>query len=164
MGGMTRLEVTVEKVLVSSCLLGQAVRYDGGHNLMESELVQTWLEQGRIVAICPECAGGLPTPRPPAERVGQRILTAQGEDVTHAFSLGADLALKLAQQEGIKVAILKARSPSCGNKQIYDGQFAKQLIAGQGLTAEKLSAAGITVFNEFELSAAAAWVAELEQS
>ena len=63
MGGMTRLEVTVEKVLVSSCLLGQAVRYDGGHNLMESKLVQTWLEQGRIVAICPECAGGLPTPR-----------------------------------------------------------------------------------------------------
>ncbi|ADT96299.1 protein of unknown function DUF523 [Shewanella baltica OS625] len=154
----------MEKVLVSSCLLGQAVRYDGGHNLMESELVQTWLEQGRIVAICPECAGGLPTPRPPAERVGQRILTAQGEDVTYAFSLGADLALKLAQQEGIKVAILKARSPSCGNKQIYDGQFAKQLIAGQGLTAEKLSAAGITVFNEFELSAAAALVAELEQS
>lgn len=127
----------MEKVLVSSCLLGQAVRYDGGHNLMESELVQTWLEQGRIVAICPECAGGLPTPRPPAERVGQRILTAQGEDVTYAFSLGADLALKLAQQEGIKVAILKARSPSCGNKQIYDGQFAKQLIAGQGLTARK---------------------------
>ncbi|WP_413485371.1 DUF523 domain-containing protein [Shewanella baltica] len=164
MGGMTRLEVTVEKVLVSSCLLGQAVRYDGGHNLMESELVQTWLEQGRIVSICPECSGGLPTPRPPAERVGQRILTAQGEDVTHAFSLGADLALKLAQQEGIKVAILKARSPSCGNKQIYDGQFAKQLIAGQGLTAEKLSAAGITVFNECELSAAVAWVAELEQS
>lgn len=164
MGGMTRLEVTVEKVLVSSCLLGQAVRYDGGHNLMESELVQTWLEQGRIVAICPECAGGLPTPRPPAERVGQRILTAQGEDVTHAFSLGADLALKLAQQEGIKVAILKARSPSCGNRQIYDGQFVKQLITGQGLTAEKLSAAGITVFNELELSAAAACVAELEQS
>lgn len=164
MGGMRHLGMTVEKVLVSSCLLGQAVRYDGGHNLMESELVQTWLEQGRIVAICPECAGGLPTPRPPAERVGQRILTAQGEDVTHAFSLGADLALKLAQQEGVKVAILKARSPSCGNKQIYDGQFAKQLIAGQGLTAKKLSAAGITVFNECELSAAAAWVAELEQS
>ncbi|MGI2059499.1 DUF523 domain-containing protein [Shewanella baltica] len=154
----------MEKVLVSSCLLGQAVRYDGGHNLMESKLVQTWLEQGRIVAICPECAGGLPTPRPPAERVGQRILTAQGEDVTHSFSLGADLALKLAQQEGIKVAILKARSPSCGNRQIYDGQFAKQLTAGQGLTAEKLSAAGITVFNECELSAAAALVAELEQS
>ena len=84
--------------------------------------------------------------------------------MTYAFSLGADLALKLAQQEGIKVAILKARSPSCGNRQIYDGQFAKQLITGQGLTAEKLSAAGITVFNECELSAAAAWVAELEQS
>nr|WP_283107671.1 DUF523 domain-containing protein [Shewanella hafniensis] len=93
-----------------------------------------------------------------------RILTAQGEDVTHAFSLGADLALKLAQQHGIKVAILKARSPSCGNRQIYDGQFEKQLIAGQGLTAEKLSAAGITVFNELELSAAATCVAELEQS
>ncbi|CAD6364237.1 hypothetical protein SHEWT2_02950 [Shewanella hafniensis] len=156
--------MTVEKVLVSSCLLGQAVRYDGGHNLMESELVQTWLEQGRIVAICPECAGGLPTPRPPAERIGQRILTVQGEDVTLAFSLGADIALKLAQQERIKVAILKARSPSCGNRLIYDGQFVKQLIAGQGLTAEKLSAAGITVFNEFELSDAAAFVTELEAS
>ncbi|MCL1091804.1 DUF523 domain-containing protein [Shewanella profunda] len=152
----------MEKILVSSCLLGQAVRYDGGHNLMDSHIVQQWSEQGRIVAICPECAGGLPTPRPPAERVGELILTAQGEDVTLAFSLGADIALKLAQQERIKVAILKARSPSCGNKQIYDGQFAKQLIAGQGLTAEKLSAAGITVFNEFELSDAAAFVAELE--
>ncbi|QGS48307.1 DUF523 domain-containing protein [Shewanella putrefaciens] len=164
MGGMRHLGMTVEKVLVSSCLLGQAVRYDGGHNLMESELVQTWLEQGRIVAICPECAGGLPTPRPPAERIGQRILTVQGEDVTLAFSLGADIALKLAQQERIKVAILKARSPSCGNRLIYDGQFVKQLIAGQGLTAEKLSAAGITVFNEFELSDAAAFVTELEAS
>ncbi|SIR25529.1 Uncharacterized conserved protein YbbK, DUF523 family [Shewanella morhuae] len=152
----------MEKVLVSSCLLGQAVRYDGGHNLMESDVVRTWLEQGRIVAICPECAGGLQTPRPPAERVGQRILTEQGEDVTHAFSLGANIALKLAQQEGIKVAVLKARSPSCGNQQIYDGRFTKQLIAGQGLTAEKLCAAGITVFNEFELVAAAAYIAKLE--
>ncbi|GIU04092.1 DUF523 domain-containing protein [Shewanella glacialipiscicola] len=152
----------MEKVLVSSCLLGQAVRYDGGHNFMESDVVCTWLEQGRIVAICPECAGGLQTPRPLAERVGQRILTAQGEDVTHAFSLGANIALKLAQQEGINVAVLKARSPSCGNQQIYDGRFAKQLIAGQGLTAEKLCATGITVFNEFELVAVAAYIAKLE--
>ncbi|MGL5668851.1 MAG: DUF523 domain-containing protein, partial [Shewanella sp.] len=87
----------MEKILISSCLLGQAVRYDGGHNLLQDEWMQRWQREGRIVAFCPECAGGLPTPRPAAERVGELVLTAQGEDVTAAFQLGAQKALALAQ-------------------------------------------------------------------
>ncbi|MFV0596426.1 DUF523 domain-containing protein [Shewanella sp.] len=152
----------MEKILINSCLLGQAVRYDGGHNLLQDEWMQQWQREGRIVAFCPECAGGLPTPRPAAERVGDLVLTAQGEDVTVAFRLGAQKALALVQQQGIKVAILKARSPSCGNQHIYDGTFSKHLIEGQGITAELLQAAGVSVFNETELVQAATRLAELE--
>lgn len=152
----------MEKILISSCLLGQAVRYDGGHNLRQDEWMLRWQREGRIVAFCPECAGGLPTPRPAAERVGDLVLTAQGEDVTAAFRLGAQKALTLVQEQGIKVAILKARSPSCGNQQIYDGSFSKRLIAGQGITAELLQAAGVSVFNETELAEAAARLTLLE--
>ncbi|MFB2686930.1 DUF523 domain-containing protein [Shewanella mangrovisoli] len=152
----------MEKILISSCLLGQAVRYDGGHNLLQDEWMQRWQREGRIVAFCPECAGGLPTPRPAAERVGEEVLTAQGEDVTAAFQLGAQKALVLAQEQGIKIAILKARSPSCGNQHIYDGTFSKRLIAGQGMTAELLQAAGVSVFNETELAQAATRLGQLE--
>lgn len=152
----------MEKILISSCLLGQAVRYDGGHNLRQDEWMLRWQREGRIVAFCPECAGGLPTPRPAAERVGDLVLTAQGGDVTLAFQLGAQKALTLVQEQGIKVAILKARSPSCGNQQIYDGSFSKYLIAGRGITAELLQAAGVSVFNETELAEAAARLTLLE--
>lgn len=90
------------------------------------------------------------------------MLTAQGEDVTAAFRLGAQKALVLVQEQGIQVAILKARSPSCGNQHIYDGTFSKRLIAGQGITAELLQAAGVSVFNETELAQAATRLAQLE--
>ena len=152
----------MEKILISSCLLGQAVRYDGGHNLLQDEWMLRWQREGRIVAFCPECAGGLHTPRPAAERVGDVVLTALGEDVTAAFRLGAQKALALAQEQGIKIAILKARSPSCGNQHIYDGTFSKRLIAGQGMTAELLQAAGVSVFNETELVQAATRLAQIE--
>jgi len=152
----------MEKILISSCLLGQAVRYDGGHNLLQDEWMLRWQREGRIVAFCPECAGGLPTPRPAAERVGDLVLTTQGVDVTLAFQLGAQKALTLVQEQGIKVAILKARSPSCGNQQIYDGSFSKRLIAGRGMTAELLLAAGISVFNETELAQVVTRLAQLE--
>ncbi|MGR6500663.1 DUF523 domain-containing protein [Shewanella sp. Koi 1] len=152
----------MEKILISSCLLGQAVRYDGGHNLLQDQWMQRWQREGRIVAFCPECAGGLATPRPAAERVGEAVLTAQGEDVTAAFQLGAQKALALAQDQGIKIAILKARSPSCGNQHIYDGTFSKRLIAGQGMTAELLQAAGVSVFNETELAQVSTRLGQLE--
>ena len=152
----------MEKILISSCLLGQVVRYDWGHNLLQDEWMLRWQREGRIVAFCPECAGGLTTPRPAAERVGEAVLTAQGVDVTAAFQLGAQKALALVQVQGIKIAILKARSPSCGNQHIYDGTFSKRLIAGQGMTAELLQAADVSVFNETELAQAATRLALLE--
>lgn len=149
----------MEKILVSSCLLGKHVRYDGGHNLdlhrQGAALLIQWQQQGRIVEVCPECLGGLPTPRPPAERVGKRILTSDGSDVTSAFTLGANQTLRIARREQIKVAILKSRSPSCGNQQIYDGRFSGTLIFGEGLTAHTLRAHGIKVFNELQLLDAA---------
>src|SRR6185437_5819224 len=110
----------MQKILISSCLLGMKVRYDGGDCKQDAALWEQWQKQGRIVNICPEMAGGLPTPRPPAERMGNKIITNTGEDVTQAYQKGAELALALCQKHNIKVAILKARSPSCGNVEIYD--------------------------------------------
>lgn len=135
----------MEKILVSACLLGEAVRYDGKDNLVESSLWQGWQQQGRLVGICPECAGGLPTPRPPAEiqapdpKQAIRVITETGEDVTDAFVRGAEAALRLARKENIRFAILKARSPSCGKGLIYDGSFSRTLSEGDGITAALLS-------------------------
>jgi len=139
------------KILVSSCLLGEKVRYDGGDNGLTSLLFLKWEKEGRLVSFCPECAGGLTTPRTPAERVGNRVLTKTGEDVTAEFFYGAELSVELAKRLEIKVAILKTRSPSCGSGVIYDGKFAKRLIAGNGMTTDALIAAGIKVFSEDEL-------------
>lgn len=141
----------MEKLLVSRCLLGHPVRYDGaGHG--PSDLLQQWQAQGRIVALCPEVAGGLPTPRPPAEIPGgqgiqvldgeRQVLTVQGANVSAAFVMGAEIALQLVAEHGLRIAVLKARSPSCGNLQTYDGNFSGILIAGEGVTAAALRRAG----------------------
>ncbi|MBK5006593.1 DUF523 domain-containing protein [Pseudomonas sp. S60] len=155
---MTRSELP--KVLVSACLLGQPVRYDGrasGH----PDLLQRWQAEGRVVPLCPEVAGGLPTPRPAAEIPGgqgtqvldghAQVLTLLGEDVTPAFLAGAHQALALVQRHGIQVAVLKAGSPSCGNLLTYDGSFSGVKVAGQGVTAALLLRAGVQVFSELEL-------------
>ncbi len=162
----------MEKLLVSRCLLGHKVRYDGGAH-GPFDLLQHWQNEGRIVALCPEVAGGLPTPRPPAEIPGGQgvqvldgnrpVLADTGEDVTAAFVAGAEIALRLAQQHGLRVAVLKARSPSCGNLQTYDGSFSGTLVEGEGVTAALLRRAGVRVFNEFQLIEAAAELARLEQ-
>ena len=162
----------MEKLLVSRCLLGHRVRYDGGAH-GPYDLLQLWQEEGRIVALCPEVAGGLPTPRPPAEIPGGQgaqvldgtrpVLTDDGNDVTAAFVAGAEIALRLVQQHGLRVAVLKARSPSCGNTHNYDGNFSGTLVAGEGVTAALLRRAGVRVFNESQLSEAAAELARLER-
>jgi len=154
------------KILVSACLLGQPVRYDGGHQLAHHPVLVHWLAQGQVVAICPEVAGGLPTPRPPAEITtggsGASVLSGRaqvrdgaGDDVTDAFARGARLALQLAHKHGIRVAVLKDFSPSCGSSHIYDGQFAGRKVAGDGVTSALLRDAGIAVFGEHQWDAAA---------
>jgi uncharacterized protein YbbK (DUF523 family) len=140
----------MQKILISACLLGQPVRYDGKHKQQLHQRLQTWQKAGRLIAVCPEVAGELPTPRDPAEIApGQRIvMTNHGEDVTEAFLAGSQRALELAQKNKVRVAILKARSPSCGSTEIYDGNFCGKAIPGMGITAELLTLHGIRVFNE----------------
>jgi uncharacterized protein YbbK (DUF523 family) len=161
----------MHKVLVSRCLLGHPVRYDGGsHGPLG--LLERWQAEGRLVALCPEVAGGLPTPRPAAEIPGGQgamvldgvasVLTRDGVDVTAAFRLGAEAALALVREHGIRVAVLKARSPSCGNRENYDGSFSGTRVAGEGVTAAALRRAGVLVFSEEELDAAEAEVLRLD--
>ncbi|MFK3683666.1 DUF523 domain-containing protein [Pseudomonas sp. NPDC088890] len=151
------------KVLVSACLLGQPVRYDGrasGH----PDLLQRWQAEGRVVPLCPEVAGGLPTPRPPAEIPGgqgaqvlagrARVIAVSGEDVSEAFLAGAQLALALVRRHGIRVAVLKSGSPSCGNRLTYDGSFRGVKVPGEGVTTALLRREGVLVFNEMELDQA----------
>ena len=162
----------MQKILVSRCLLGQRVRYDGGAHGPFS-LLERWQQEGRIVPLCPEVAGGLPTPRAPAEIAGGQgaqvldghlpVLTVDGEDVTAAFVGGAEQALALVAQHGIRLALLKARSPSCGNRENYDGSFSGTKVAGEGVTAAALRRAGVQVFSEEELSAAEAALLDLEE-
>ncbi len=135
-------------VLVSACLLGKNCKYSGGNNRCEALL--TAIEEGKIeaVPVCPEVQGGLSTPRPPAERQGKLVVSNLGADVTEEYHRGAEIALETAKREQCTVAILKARSPSCGSGEIYDGSFSGTVIAGDGVTAELLKANGIAVYHE----------------
>ncbi|MBY5993304.1 DUF523 domain-containing protein [Ferrimonas balearica] len=142
------------RVLTSGCLLGRAVRYDGQAKGLEDPRLAAWQQQGWLLPVCPEVEGGLPIPRPAAERQGEgRILTASGEDVSGAFYRGARLALALCQRYGLTLALLKANSPSCGNRRIYSGRFDGTLVTGEGVTAALLAQHGVQVFNETQLDA-----------
>ena len=139
----------MENILISACLLGAQCRYDG-----ESKpLMQTvaLMERYHLIPICPEQLGGLPTPREPSERLGEAVVTKGGADVTAQFSRGAAQALHLARLFGCKIAVLKARSPSCGSGTIYDGSFSGRLTPGDGVTAALLRENGITVYSEEDL-------------
>lgn len=122
------------KLLVSACLLGLCTRYDGGGK--PCPRVMALLPRHTLIPVCPEQLGGLPTPRPPAEiQPGGQVVNTLGQDVTKAFEQGARMALDIAQLVGCEAAILKARSPSCGKGQVYDGSFSSRLTAGNGLFA-----------------------------
>lgn len=138
------------RVLVSACLLGVPCRYDGGSKPCAQVLALA--EEHQMIPFCPEVYGGLPTPRPPAERVGERVLTQAGADVTQAYNRGAQAALDLFRRTGCQAALLKARSPSCGAGAIYDGSFQGRLIPGDGVTAALLKAQGIPIASEENLS------------
>ena len=139
------------KLLVSACLLGLPCRYDGKSQALEG--LDGLLERCEPIPVCPEQLGGLPTPRTPSERLGRRVISQDGADVTEAFTRGAREALRLAKLLGVRHALLKARSPSCGSRSIYDGSFTGHTIPGQGVTAEALTAAGIKVYDESALNA-----------
>lgn len=138
-----------ERILVSACLLGAPCRYDG--RAKPSPEVIRLSERFDLVPVCPETAGGLPTPRTPSEIVGARVLNRAGEDVTAAFARGAASAVGTARRLGITRAVLKARSPSCGRGTVYDGTFSGALAPGDGVTAAALRAAGVTIYTENEV-------------
>lgn len=153
------------RVLVSACLLGQAVRHDGGDKHCTHPALQRWLAAGQVLPLCPELAGGLPVPRPPAEIAGAaggaqvlagraRVVDVHGADVTAAFVAGADHALQQALRHGIRVAVLKEGSPSCGSSASHDGSFSGVRVPLPGVTTARLRAAGVQVFSEQELDAA----------
>ena len=147
------------KILISACLLGEKVKYDGGDNALHVKHIEAWKEAGVLVSVCPEVLGGLSIPRIPSEVVlGQkRVINALGEEVTEAFDKGAKEALRIAKQEGVVMAILKARSPSCGKGVIYDGTFTGTKVSDSGITCKMLQEQGIAVFSEEELEEASAF-------
>ena len=133
------------KIMVSACLLGENVKYNGGNN--KSEALLRLLESHTVIPVCPEVLGGLPVPRTPAEVVGGTVTNRNGESVDEAFRRGAQKALDIAKQEKPDLIILQSRSPSCGVKQIYDGTFSGTLIPGQGIFARMAEEAGFKVMD-----------------
>ena len=137
------------RILVSACLLGVACRYDGKGQAIPR--LNELLAACEVIPVCPEQLGGLPTPRTPSERVGEKVLARDGTDVTCAFARGAMEALRLARLTGARLALLKARSPSCGSGEIYDGSFTGRTVPGNGVAAQALVDAGIEIFNEGQI-------------
>lgn len=157
----------MESILVSGCLLGRPIRYDGRPKPLAHALLEQWQAEGRLVPICPELAGGLPVPRPPAEIAngadGSSVLDGQaavmektGGDVTEAFLDGARKALETARLHGCRFALLTEGSPSCGSGFIHDGRFDGSRHQGSGVTAALLRRHGIQVFSEERIGELAA--------
>ena len=140
-----------EKVLISACLAGINCKFNGENNLLDSGILDEISKRYHLLFICPEVFGGLSTPREPAEMKGGLVVTKTAKDVSENFKFGAEICLKIAKLNGCKKAILKARSPSCGSGQIYDGSFSKKLIFGDGVAAKLLKENGILVFSEDEI-------------
>jgi len=164
----------MQRVLVSACLLGERVRHNGEHKQSHDSVLQRWLREGRVVPFCPEVAGGLPIPRPPAEIAAAtgglsvlsgtgRVLDVNGRDVSAFFVAGAQQALECARLESIRVAVLKEDSPSCGTSFTHDGTFTSRRVPGQGVTAAILRQAGLHVLNESQIEEADRLLTQLPQ-
>lgn len=136
-------------LLISACLLGENCKYNGGNN--DCPAVEQLKEHYELYPVCPERDGGLPTPRVPSERLGDRVVAKDGTDVTVAFQRGAEIALQTALSHGCQTALFKERSPSCGCGEIYDGTFSGTVIARDGVTAELLKENAITVVGESQI-------------
>lgn len=133
-------------VLVSACLMGVGCRYKGDGSMIPE--ISLLMERCCLIPVCPEIMGGLATPRVPAERQGGRVVTRDGEDVTMQYRKGAEEVARLAALYGCRHALLKERSPSCGNGRIYDGTFGGKLVIGDGVAAARLKEEGIAVYGE----------------
>jgi uncharacterized protein YbbK (DUF523 family) len=152
-------------LLISACLLGVACNHEGRGS--PRAVVDELARHYRLVPVCPEVLGGLPTPRAAAELRGgdgadvvadtgdARVVNIEGEDVTAAYRRGAEAAVAVARAVGAERAVLKARSPSCGSSTVYDGTFSRRLVPGRGVTAAALAAAGLEVGSEEDAAAAA---------
>lgn len=161
------------KILVSACLMGFQVRYNGREKSDLQATLQRWQQEQRLVTHCPELAAGLPVPRLPAEIVGgngadvmderARIVESDGHDVTAHYQLAAWLALRAAQENGCAAALLTDGSPTCGSQVIYDGSFQGRQQPGTGVAAALLRSHGIEVFSERQLAELIAWVNERER-
>lgn len=160
------------RVLVSGCLGGRPLRYDGSGVQVDSDVWDRWSAEGRLVPFCPEVAVGFPVPRPPAEIVGgtaedvmrarARVIEDTGTDQTERFQEAARAAVRRAKEAGVSIAVLVDGSPSCGSTHVYDGSFRGRLVPGEGVVTQALRGAGIRVFGEHELTAAAAHLALLD--
>jgi len=139
-------------ILVSACLLGANCQYNG-ENDFTKELLEYLKNKGEFIAVCPEVLGSLPIPRDGAEIIGKKVKTVKGKDVTKEFVKGAKKVLKIAKQNKVTLAILKAKSPSCGVGLIYDGTFSHKLTEGDGITAALLRKNGIKVLIEKDIIA-----------
>lgn len=139
----------MEKVLISACLIGDNTKYDGKNNYTSE--VEKLFPLCDLVVVCPEVMGGLPTPRQPCEITGGKVYNRKGKDVTRCFESGAGLVLHIARENGVRFAVLKENSPSCGHRKIYDGTFSSRLIDGKGITASLLEKNGIRIFSEHEI-------------
>ncbi len=140
------------KLLISSCLLGENVKYNGGNNLLST--LDKLQEKFELFTICPEVSGGMSIPRIPCEIVSTNPLVVKNkddQDMTNYFVLGSNQALDLAKKHNIKYALLKANSPSCGNQKVYDGTFSGNLVDGEGVTVQLLKENNVVVFNENEV-------------
>lgn len=153
-----------KKLLISACLLGKRVRYDGKTLTVTDQKLQDWFNRGWLASVCPEVDAGMSIPRVPAEiskgdgfavLLGNAdVISKVGDDVTGLFIKGACIALDLCRKHNISVAVLSESSPSCGSTKIYDGQFSATKISGVGVTTALLKKNGIQVFNQFELAQA----------
>lgn len=151
----------MEKLLISACLYGEKCRYDGKDNLVEN--LRLLKEKFTLIPVCPEVFGGLPTPRNPSEIVGDRVIMNDSKDVTAQYKKGAEITLKTALESGCKIALMKAKSPSCGCGKIYDGTFSRTLTQGDGITVRLLKEHGIKVFNETQISELIEYISEEEK-
>jgi uncharacterized protein YbbK (DUF523 family) len=158
------LPMPLSNILISACLYGLPVRYNGSEKARLQHTLRTWRDQQRLVVFCPELAAGFDTPRPPAEiqpqhgrysvlAAGARVQEQSGADVTERYLLGAWLALEMAQANQCRFALLTDGSPSCGSQRIYDGGFHGQTLPGMGVTTELLRRHGIEVFSDRQLPA-----------
>lgn len=137
------------KIMVSSCLLGENCKYNGGNNL--NEKVLKYVNEHEVIPVCPEVLGGLPIPRVPAEIANGVVTTKDGRNVDAEFRKGAEIALETAKKEQVDLVILQSRSPSCGVKQIYDGTFSGTRIDGQGVFARLLKENGFKMIDVEDL-------------